>query len=70
MARRRSFLSDATKMRLAQIQGAGTRARPGYYGDLTSKETGNFVKYALYLAEQSLGGTAAPPPAPSHGRPD
>lgn len=64
MTRRRSILSDATKIRLAQLQGAGDRAQPGYYGNLTSEETGNFVKYALYLAEQTLSTTASPQNSP------
>jgi small acid-soluble spore protein F (minor alpha/beta-type SASP) len=54
LARNRSFLSDATKMRLAQLQGAGDRVSPGDYGNLTSREAGNFVKYALAAAERSL----------------
>ena len=55
MARnRRSLLSDATKMELARAQGAEDRVEPGDYGALTSKEAGNFVKYALTVAEQSL----------------
>ncbi|MGE5676127.1 MAG: hypothetical protein ACM3XM_19990 [Mycobacterium leprae] len=52
----RSLLSDATKIRLAQAQGAGDRATPGDYGLLTSKETGNMVKLAISLAEQTLAG--------------
>ena len=67
MARnKRSFFSDATKMRLAQMQGAGDRVRPGDYGNLTSREAGNFVKYAIIAAEQSLAGqpaNIAQPPA-------
>jgi small acid-soluble spore protein F (minor alpha/beta-type SASP) len=51
---RRSLLSDATKVELARAQGAGDRVSPGDYGALTSKEAGNFVKYALTVAEQSL----------------
>lgn len=55
MARnRRSLLSDSTKLELARAQGAGDRVSPGDYGGLTSKEAGNFVKYALTVAEQSL----------------
>lgn len=55
MARnRRSLLSDATKMELARIQGAGDRVSPGDYGLLTSKEAGNFVKYAIASVEQRL----------------
>ena len=55
MARnRRSLLSDATKLELARAQGAGDRVSPGNYGALTSKEAGNFVKYAITVAEQSL----------------
>ncbi len=52
----RSLLSDETKLRLAAIQGAADRARPGDYGDLSSRECGNMVKLALQLAEQQLGG--------------
>lgn len=59
----RSPLSDATKMRLAQIQGAGDRVSPGDYGNLTSREAGNFVKYAIAAAEQSLAGQAPTVPA-------
>jgi len=51
-----SLLSDETKLRLAAMQGAAGRARPGYYGDLSSRECGNMVKYALQLAEQQLAG--------------
>lgn len=64
MARRRSLLSDATKMHLARLQGAGERAHPGDYGLLTSKEAGSFTKYAIIAAEQALSGQA-PTVAPS-----
>lgn len=64
MARRRSsLLSDATKLRLAQVQGAGDRVEPGYYGYLTSKEAGSFTKYALITAEQTLAGQQPGPGA-------
>lgn len=53
---RRSLLSDETKLRLATLQGAADRARPGDYGDLSARECGNMVKYALQLAEQQLAG--------------
>lgn len=56
MGRRRSLLSDETKMYFARIQGAGDRARPGDYGLLTSREAGNFTKYAIIAAEQALAG--------------
>lgn len=57
MARnRRSLLSDATKMQLAQAQGAGNRVAPGDYGNLTSREAGNFVKFAIQAVEQRLAG--------------
>ncbi len=62
MARRRSLLSDQTKMQLARLQGAGNRVAPGDYGNLTSREAGNFVKYAVYVAEQALAGVQAPIP--------
>lgn len=61
MARnRKSLLSDATKMRLASMQGAGDRVTPGNYGNLTSKEAGNLVKLAIAAAEQSLSGAQPP----------
>lgn len=61
MARRRkSLLSDATKVHLAQIQGAGDRVSPGDYGNLTSREAGSFTKYAIIAAEQALAGGQAP----------
>lgn len=64
MARnRRSLLSDSTKVRLAQLQGAGDRVQPGYYGNLSSRENGNFVKYAIAAAERSMAGQA-PTPTP------
>lgn len=56
MARRRSLLSDETKLYLARLQGAGDRAQPGDYGNLTSKEAGSMVKYAIMAAEQALAG--------------
>lgn len=56
MGRRRSLLSDETKMYLAQVQGAADRARPGDYGLLTSREAGSFTKYAIMAAEQALAG--------------
>lgn len=72
MARRRSLLSDETKMFLARLQGAGDRAQPGDYGLLTSREAGSLVKYAIMAAEQALAGqaptvqqTPAVPQAPS-----
>lgn len=43
-------------MYLARIQGAGDRARPGDYGQLTSREAGSFTKYAIIAAEQALAG--------------
>lgn len=58
MARRRSLLSDETKMFLARLQGAGDRAQPGDYGGLTSREAGSMVKYAIMAAEQALAGQA------------
>jgi small acid-soluble spore protein F (minor alpha/beta-type SASP) len=62
---RRSLLSDSTKVRLAQLQGAGDRVQPGYYGDLSSRENGNMVKFALAAAERSLAGQA-PNPVPDN----
>lgn len=63
MARRRSLLSDDTKMFLARLQGAGDRAQPGDYGGLTSREAGSMVKYAIMAAEQALAGQAPNPTA-------
>lgn len=57
MARnRRPILSDETKLRLAQMQGAGDRVQPGDYGNLTSREAGSLVKYAIAVAERALSG--------------
>ena len=56
MARRRSLLSEETKLHLARMQGAGDRVQPGDYGQLTSREAGNMVKYAIQIAEQALAG--------------
>ncbi len=57
MARnRKSLLSDATKLRLAQLQGAGDRVQAGYYGNLTSREAGSFTKFAIIAAEKALAG--------------
>lgn len=65
MARNRhSLLSDSTKLRLAQAQGAGDRATPGDYGSLSSREAGSFTKYALMAAEQSLSGEVPNLPEP------
>lgn len=66
MARnRRSLLSDAAKVRLAQMQGAGDRVRPGDYGNLTSREAGSFTKYAIIAVEQALAGQSPPATAPA-----
>ncbi len=50
-------------MYLAQLQGAGDRVEPGYYGNLTSREAGNLVKYAVMAAEQTLAGRQMGPQA-------
>lgn len=66
--KRKSLLSDATKLQLAQIQGAGDRVAPGDYGNLTSREAGSFTKYAIIAAEQALAGqpvSPAPVPGPA-----
>lgn len=72
MARRRSILSEATKYKLAALQGAAHKIEGNYYGKLTSEECGNMVKYALQLTEQQLAGQtpglapwAVTPPPPS-----
>jgi small acid-soluble spore protein F (minor alpha/beta-type SASP) len=60
---RQSLLSDASKLALAQLQGAGDRVSPGDYGNLTSREAGNFTKYAVMVAEKALAGGAPDPSA-------
>lgn len=52
--RNHSLLSEETKQYLARIQGAGDRAHPYDYGELTSREAGNFTKYAVAAAEELL----------------
>jgi hypothetical protein len=52
--RKQSLLSETTKQYLARIQGAGDRARPYDYGELTSREAGSFTKYAIMAAEALL----------------
>lgn len=52
--RNHPLLSEGTKQYLARIQGAGDRAHPYDYGELTSRETGNFTKYAVAAAEELL----------------
>ncbi|MFO7273477.1 MAG: protein sspF [Bacillota bacterium] len=61
MARRRSLLSEETKMHFARLQGAGDRVQPGNYGELTSREAGNMVKYAIQTAQQILAGQTPDP---------
>ncbi len=68
MARKRSLLSDETKMFLARLQGAGDRAQPGDYGGLTSREAGSFTKYAIMAAEQALSGQTPATPAATGAR--
>lgn len=64
MARnRKSLLSDATKLRFAQLEGAGDRVQAGYYGNLTSREAGSFTKYAIIAAEKALAGQTPTPSA-------
>lgn len=53
MASKRSILSDETKRRFAAAQGVTPEA-PGSYGNLTSRQAGNFVRLALQQAEQQL----------------
>lgn len=59
--RNHSLLSEETKQYLARIQGAGDRVRPYDYGQLTSKEAGNFTKYAVAAAEELLASQQADP---------
>ncbi|MBY6277870.1 MAG: small, acid-soluble spore protein, alpha/beta type [Symbiobacterium thermophilum] len=48
-------------MHFARLQGAGDRAQPGDYGQLTSREAGNMVKYAIQAAQQALAGQTPDP---------
>lgn len=48
-------------MHFARLQGAGDRVQPGNYGELTSREAGNMVKYAIQTAQQILAGQTPDP---------
>jgi small acid-soluble spore protein F (minor alpha/beta-type SASP) len=63
VATKRSILSDATKRQFAHAQGVTPEA-PGSYGNLTSRQAGNFVKLAIQAAEQQLA-NQVPAPAPA-----
>ena len=47
------FMSDALKYELAQEMGIAHKIQGSDYGELTSRECGNFVKLAIQRAEQS-----------------
>jgi small acid-soluble spore protein F (minor alpha/beta-type SASP) len=46
------LLSDALKYELAQEMGVAHKVKGRDYGDLTSRECGNFVKLVLLRAER------------------
>jgi len=47
------FMSDALKYELASEMGIAHKIKGSDYGELTSRECGNFVKLAIQRAEQS-----------------
>ncbi|AEG60928.1 small, acid-soluble spore protein, alpha/beta type [Desulforamulus ruminis] len=48
------YMSDALKYELAQEMGVADRIQGSDYGNLTSRECGNFVKLAIQRAERSM----------------
>lgn len=48
------YMSDALKYELAQEMGVAHKIKGSDYGELTSRECGNFVKLAIQKAERSL----------------
>jgi len=51
------YLSDKTKYEFAQELGIADQVTPGgslYFGNVSSKNCGNFVKLAISKAEQSM----------------
>ncbi|MBO8137307.1 MAG: small, acid-soluble spore protein, alpha/beta type [Desulfotomaculum sp.] len=48
------YMSDALKYEIAQEMGVAHKIKGSDYGELTSRECGNFVRYAIKRAEQSL----------------
>lgn len=59
MPSKRSILSEETKRRFAEAQGVTPEA-PGSYGNLTSRQAGNFVRLAIEQAEQQLRAQSQP----------
>ncbi|WP_031514891.1 small, acid-soluble spore protein, alpha/beta type [Desulfofalx alkaliphila] len=51
---RRKLMSDALKYEMAQEMGVAHKIKGSDYGDLTSRECGNFVALAIQRAERSL----------------
>ncbi|GAB6157108.1 small, acid-soluble spore protein, alpha/beta type [Desulfotomaculum varum] len=48
------YMSDALKYELAREMNAADRIKGNDYGNLTSRECGNFVKLAIQRAERSM----------------
>jgi small acid-soluble spore protein F (minor alpha/beta-type SASP) len=48
------LMSDALKYELAQEMGVAHKIKGSGYGELSSRECGNFVKLAIQKAEQGL----------------
>jgi len=48
------YMSDALKYEFAREMGVADRIQGNDYGNLTSRECGNFVKLAIQRAEQSM----------------
>ncbi len=48
------LMSDALKYELAREMGVAHKIRGTDYGELTSRECGNFVKFAIARAEKAL----------------
>ncbi|MEG6615885.1 small, acid-soluble spore protein, alpha/beta type [Peptococcaceae bacterium 1198_IL3148] len=48
------LMSDALKYELAQEMGVAHKIKGNDYGELSSRQCGNFVKLAIQKAEQSM----------------
>ncbi|MEW6727256.1 small, acid-soluble spore protein, alpha/beta type [Desulforudis sp. 1088] len=48
------YLSDRTKYEFAREMGVAHKIQGNDYGNLTSRECGNFVKLAVQKAEQAM----------------
>ena len=48
------FMSDALKYELAAEMGVAHKIKGSDYGELTSRQCGNFVKLAIQRAERGL----------------